>query len=254
MTSKKTPIIATDKNHLEVLIYDAMQEHGSACDLNHIDVSRITDMSDLFVNTLFAGSIDQWDVSNVIDMENMFFNSRFNGYIGGWNVSNVKSMNGMFLSAPFNSSVEHWDVSNVQDMNAMFHGTKFQQDVSKWNVSKVLDFNNIFSDSPFKGNISQWSIDCKAKTYKVFDMHRADSFDSPSVFHWLAALSGPRFKPAWQKHFDAVAPIAQGIASSPLETAILIQNMWLELEHIVRPACSLIDVDLNVFEAPGGMV
>ena len=59
--------------------------------LNWLDVSEISDMSDLF--TLFCGpyngDISKWDVSNVTKMTKMFSFSYFNGDISQWDVTNV---------------------------------------------------------------------------------------------------------------------------------------------------------------------
>ncbi|MFG5097140.1 BspA family leucine-rich repeat surface protein [Campylobacter lari] len=108
--------------------------------LGDINVSNITDMSNLFNNSKrkdFSG-IEEWDVSNVTNMSDMFYCcANFNQSLEGWNVSNVTNMSNMFCGcANFNQSLEGWNVSNVVYMDNMFYGcTNFNQSLEKWNMS-----------------------------------------------------------------------------------------------------------------------
>ena len=108
------------KNELKQMIEDEMDKNGNECSLNHIDVSKITDMSYLFFRSKFNGDISEWDVSNVTNMSYMFYNSKFNGDISNWDVSNVTDMSYMFYDSKFNGDISNWDVSDVTDIRYMF--------------------------------------------------------------------------------------------------------------------------------------
>ena len=68
----------TTKYELKEIIYDRIKDQGSNCDLNDIDTSLITDMSNLFDESEFNGDISKWDVSKVENMLGMFARSEFN--------------------------------------------------------------------------------------------------------------------------------------------------------------------------------
>ena len=99
-----------NKSELMKIIKDTIKKEGNNCDLNFIDTSAITDMSELFFGSVFNGDISKWDVSNVKDMYNMFLKSKFNGDISKWDVSNVKTMDYMFSDSKFNGDISKWDV------------------------------------------------------------------------------------------------------------------------------------------------
>ena len=69
-------------------------------DLNFIDTSKITDMSDLFCNCMHNFDVSSWDVSNVTNMNHMFY--KCNMFTG--------------------KGLENWDVSKAKDIRYMFSG------------------------------------------------------------------------------------------------------------------------------------
>jgi surface protein len=116
----KTKIIAYNKEHLQELIKREIELNGNKCDLNHIDVSKITEMSFLFKRSVFDGDISEWDVSNVGNMFSMFEFSKFNGDISKWNVSNVYDMRYIFSCSKFNQDVSDWKPYSAIDIDLTF--------------------------------------------------------------------------------------------------------------------------------------
>ena len=115
--------------------------------INTWDVSLITDMSELFLYSLFNDNIGNWDVSSVTNMDQMFRGATsFNQDLSNWDVSSVTNMYGVFYNASsFNQDLSSWDVSSVADMYGMFYdASSFNQDLSSWDVSSVTNMNSIF--------------------------------------------------------------------------------------------------------------
>ena len=96
------------KDELLEMIKNEISKNGNGCSLNHIDVSKITDMSKLFSFSNFDGDISGWNTSNVTNMNRMFLASEFNGDISNWNVSSVTNMRFMFDHSPLQNNPPKW--------------------------------------------------------------------------------------------------------------------------------------------------
>ena len=84
-----------NKEQLKQLINYAFKHN--IYNLNFIDISKITDMSELFGNVEHNFDVSSWDVSNVKDMTGMFYCCYdFNCDLSNWDVSNVTNTAGMF--------------------------------------------------------------------------------------------------------------------------------------------------------------
>lgn len=167
------------KEALLDMILDEMRNYGVNCDLNHIDVSKITDMSELFAITeegdtemdasWFNGDISKWDVRNVRNMERMFARSDFNGDISNWETYEVENMESMFDGSTFNNDISNWNVKKVRNMAGMFAICQFNQPIGNWDVSNVRDMSEMFyGNMVFNQNIDSWNINSSLKTADMF--------------------------------------------------------------------------------------
>ena len=98
-------------DELKKLVDKLIKERGNKADLNDIDTSEITDMSELFKASKFDGDISKWDVGNVTNMKHMFAYSYFtgkNGSIENWNVNDTTEMFWMFWDCPLEENPPKW--------------------------------------------------------------------------------------------------------------------------------------------------
>ena len=137
-----------NRDELMGMIKKEIDEKGNECSLNHIDTSKIKDMSWLFSYSDFNGDISKWNVSNVENMNNMFFSAKkFNQPLNDWDVSKVTSMRSMFWKTNFNQPLDKWDVSSVENMEGMFSYSKFNQDISMWKINPKCKMIMTFASS-----------------------------------------------------------------------------------------------------------
>ena len=127
-----------DVSELKELIRKLIKERGEDADLNDIDVSEITDMTEAFYdNKLIVANINisKWDVRNVKNMEKMFANQFiFDCDLSEWDVSNVINMKNMFNGCLsfHGKGLENWNVSKVKDMKEMFYNCYKLKIKPKW--------------------------------------------------------------------------------------------------------------------------
>lgn len=124
------------------------------------DVSNVTNMGSAFAsNTAFNQDISSWNVAKVTDFSAMFSGTgAFNQPIGSWNTGSALTMENMFWNAKaFDLAINDWDVSKVTNMNQMFSASVFNRALDKWRVNSVQSMRGMFSNNTvFNRDISMW--------------------------------------------------------------------------------------------------
>ena len=224
---KPKPVVATSKHQLKRLINEQIQAYGPACDLNHIDVSNITNMRELFERSPFVGDISQWDVSNVTDMSSMFHASPFDGDLSQWNTSRVIYMSHMFKSSYFNGNIATWDTSSVTDMFSMFCYSDFNQDISSWNVSNVRTMTRMFYGSVFRGDIAQWDISEECSINYTAPPH----YGKNPLFLTAALYDQKSHVPNLEPYYSRALSVVQSLGVEGLDAGRMMFEMIHQMQH-----------------------
>lgn len=126
-----------DKEELEILITKRIQEEGNDVDLNDIDISKVSDMSFMFMGQDFKGDVSCWDVSHVTDMYEMFS-----------------------FCKEFDCDISEWDISNVNDFQLMFRNCENlkKEYFESWGdkIKPTAEMNKMFEKSNIEGNYPSW--------------------------------------------------------------------------------------------------
>lgn len=143
--STKRYTIKANNDNIRQIVKDELDRLGNNVDLNHIDVSKVTNMSWLF------------SAKKINKLCLLYDYPKLNPDISSWNVSNVIDMKYMFYYCEcFNCNISEWDVSNVIDMYAMFYECKkFYQNLHNWDAKNVQSYSYMFSDKMLK-NKKYW--------------------------------------------------------------------------------------------------
>lgn len=136
-----------------------------------------------FKPTYIDGSM--MDVSRVSDMSNLFYTSEKLKKldVSNWNTSNVTDMSGVFRSTKqlTELNVVNWDTSKVTTMDGMFmyNESLINLDVSNWNVSKVTSFAWMFYYTPKHTtlDISRWDVSSSGSFYYGFAFNGTKKLD-----------------------------------------------------------------------------
>ena len=94
-----------DDRTIRSLVSKTILSYGHKANLNFIDTTKVTDLSNIFNNLRFNGDVSSWNTENVITMNKLFYRTEFIGDITNWNVKNVIDMSDMFYMSVFNGYI-----------------------------------------------------------------------------------------------------------------------------------------------------
>jgi hypothetical protein len=166
---KQTKVVPKNGEELMKVVYDEIKRLGFTCDLNHIDVSHVTNFNNVFYAmspemTFFNGDVSEWDVSRMKSCDFMFSSCHFDGDLSQWDVSHCESFRSMFNTATHftGKGLENWRLKSAKTTSYMFHKTfKFSGDtITDWKIPKGLtEMSHMFTRAfGLEADFSKWNL------------------------------------------------------------------------------------------------
>lgn len=175
----KTSTPTKRRQHLDKLIADAtLAKLSGIVDLNHIDVSGITDFSQLFrsygvgTNTIIGYDITDWDLSSGTKFTAMFQSVVVDMDTSKWDTSSATDMSFMFnkCKLPYNFKPKTLETNLVSNMAGMFcdtYGVNF--DPSGMDLTSNTTTSSMFMGcTGMKTDLSQWDVSNLTSTSYMF--------------------------------------------------------------------------------------
>lgn len=215
-------------SELAELVKNELESKGFDCRLNHIDVSGVQSMRNLFSYSDFVGDISEWDVRNVVDANSMFYGARFNGDISKWRFSPNADMQDMFTSSAFRGDLSEWTFpaylakSNPAPMFGWSDGIRHRAgpweslQIPVWPVTFRVLFG--YDELTSRDASNEWLAARPLCRYHwdVLLHEHGRPYQSDATWH----------QPEQMEHLKALLPTLQGLGLSPIEMAEQLQATW----------------------------
>ena len=164
----KQSIIKVTNDNVKDVVREEVRRLGMEADLNHIDVSKCTQLDEVFHTFFigdesFKGDVSKWNTENITSLYYTFaYCYNFNCDLSEWDVHNVKGMRNCFYKCQDFEGIglENWNTESLEDAGSLFAGcSKFNCDVSSWNTENLNKATYMFAYCHnFDKNLSNWDV------------------------------------------------------------------------------------------------
>jgi hypothetical protein len=182
-----TPIVTTNAT-IHTVVDQEIRRLGLHADLNHIDVSQVTDFSHLFTNSGFQGNMARWDVSNAVNMSRLFENAIFSGDLCLWDVSKVQSFDRCFHCNSGKANIQGWIIPPTANVEWMVDPCGL--------INEIMIFPRLNIDDPIQYQRTLWRMykDINGKLLPQSPLLKAlHQLPSLRYQHGVVALLKPDF-------------------------------------------------------------